>query len=370
MSSPIHDGSISPNDPSYYAPRRSGVEAKTPLPDRLSSPSALATTDSGSARTEDAEVIVPFPRAREYLNVFDHGTRKTWRTKALVVSAIAAALTGGIAFFGFVSFAPRVSEKQTQQPELSLATRLQTAAVDIQKAAQRVVTPTLVVNESAGEMNAPLALGLEVKNYSPGAVIALSDFPAGTSISSGAAEGDRHWRIAVEELPNAKVTPPSGYIGVMTILAELRIGKDIPIVRSPVRLIWRALPSPASPAPGPSSAPEPSPPRTTAVDQPVRHLDARESASLLRRAEEMKAAGDLAAARLLLQRVAETNNARAAFELAETYDPIAIKKAGGSSVTADAALAQHWYQRAREWGHPSGSQELDAIASRAAASPK
>ena len=37
---------------------------------------------------------------------------------------------------------------------------------------------------------------------------------------------------------------------------------------------------------------------------PARHLDPKEVASLLRRAEELKAAGDIAAARLLLQRVA------------------------------------------------------------------
>src|SRR6185295_17869082 len=136
MSSPIHDESISPNNPGYYAPRRLDVDAKNPFADQLPSPVASATTDSWSVRTEDAEVIVPFPRAREYLNAFEHRTPRTWRTKALVASGIAAAvLTGGIAYFGSMGMAPQVSEKRPP-PELSLATRLQTAAVDIQKAAQ------------------------------------------------------------------------------------------------------------------------------------------------------------------------------------------------------------------------------------------
>lgn len=100
---------------------------------------------------------------------------------------------------------------------------------------------------------------------------------------------------------------------------------------------------------------------------PARHLDPKEVASLLRRAEELKAAGDIAAARLLLQRVAETNDARAAFELAETYDPAAMKKFGGSSVAADPALAQYWYQRARDGRLPATTQEPEAIASRATA---
>ncbi len=102
-------------------------------------------------------------------------------------------------------------------------------------------------------------------------------------------------------------------------------------------------------------------------DPPIRRLDPKEAASLLRRAEDLKAAGDIAAARLLLQRVAETNNAQAAFDLAETYDPIAMKKFRASSVAPDPALAQYWYQRARDSRLPSATQEPEAVAIRATA---
>ena len=77
--------------------------------------------------------------------------------------------------------------------------------------------------------------------------------------------------------------------------------------------------------------------------------------------------GDLAAARLLLQRVAETKNARAAFELASTYDPAVIKKLANNSIAADPALAQFWYERARDWGSPDAASPLEALASRATA---
>src|SRR5262245_52339219 len=201
MSSPIHDGSISPNDPSYYAPRRSGAEFNTSVSDQLS---AEFTT-----RADEAEVIVPFPRAREYLNTSDQGTRKTWPTKAVIASGIAAVVfAGGILFFGFVNVSSPPGEKSApQEPALSLASRLQTAAVDLQKASQQAVTPTLVVSESTGDMNMPLSLGLEVKNYTLGGIIALSGFPADTSISKGAAEPDGRWRISVADLPGVKVTP-------------------------------------------------------------------------------------------------------------------------------------------------------------------
>ncbi len=370
MSSPIHDGSISPNDPGYYAPRRPNGNGKSPLTDQFSAPSTFSTPDNGNARTEETEVIVPFPRAREYLNDFKQGTRKTWRTTALVVCGVAVVLTGAMALFGSANIAPQVSEKRSpQESALSLASRLQTAAVDIQKASQQVVTPTLVVNESAGDTNAPLALGLEIKNFTPGATIALSGLPPGTSVSKGAAEPDGRWRLPVAQLSDVKITPPSGYDGVMTIIAELRTGSDLPIVRSPVRLTWHSSPAfvpitaPASGSTGQAATSE----KTTTPTPPARHLDPKEVAALLHRAEELKAAGDVAAARLLLQRVAETNNARAAFELAETYDPVAMKKFGGTSVAADPALAQYWYQRARDGKAPATTQDSEAIASRTTA---
>src|SRR5262249_48089762 len=96
-----------------------------------------------------------------------------------------------------------------------------------------------------------------------------------------------------------------------------------------------------------------------------RKLEAAEIALLLRRADEVMAKGDLAAARLLLQRVAETKNARAAFQLGSTYDPTVIKKFANNSIAADPALAQFWYERARDWGSPDAAGPLEALASHA-----
>ncbi|HEY7229075.1 MAG TPA: hypothetical protein VH558_01755 [Pseudolabrys sp.] len=383
MSSPVHDGSAGPNEIAYYAPRRPRAGLNNPTSIQPVSDSD-AVADAGSAASaDDGEVIVPFPHAGDYLSDLERESQRARRMKDLIAaSGIAAvAVAGIVAVYGSLNgtgIDATTQPKPQPAPDVSLAVRLQSAAADLQKTSLQMVTPTLVVTEASGEMNMPIPLGLEVKNYTAGAMIVLSELPAGTLLSTGLAEGNTRWRIPVEELTGATVAPPRGFTGVMTIMAELRIGKDLPIVRSPVRLTWRAPPPPPPPPPAPSvslttsppPAPEASPAKTQAADPPMRHLDARESASLLHRAEELKAAGDLAAARLLLQRVAETNNARAAFELAETYDPVAIKKSGGSSVTADNALAQYWYERAREWEPKTAPQESEAIASRSAASPK
>ena len=97
----------------------------------------------------------------------------------------------------------------------------------------------------------------------------------------------------------------------------------------------------------------------------VREIDPGEVAALLKRAETLMSNGDLPAARLLLQRLSEAHNARAAYDLATTYDPAVIEALGVVTATPDLALARKWYERARDWGAVNASAKLDALASAA-----
>jgi hypothetical protein len=79
--------------------------------------------------------------------------------------------------------------------------------------------------------------------------------------------------------------------------------------------------------------------------------DAAEIAFLLKNGAALMANGDVAAARLMFQHAAESGSAEAAFALAETYDPLVFKKLGRrEAVTLDIALAQSWYEKARNLG--------------------
>ena len=84
---------------------------------------------------------------------------------------------------------------------------------------------------------------------------------------------------------------------------------------------------------------------------------------MLKRAETLMSNGDLPAARLLLQRLSEAHNARAAYDLATTYDPTVIEALGVVTAAPDLALARKWYERARDWGAVDASAKLDALAS-------
>ena len=85
---------------------------------------------------------------------------------------------------------------------------------------------------------------------------------------------------------------------------------------------------------------------------------------LLRRGEELTKTGDLAGARLLLQRAADARHAGAAFALAATYDPIVLKQMPVIGQTGDIDKARFWYERARAFGSRDATARLEALAQR------
>jgi DnaJ domain len=82
----------------------------------------------------------------------------------------------------------------------------------------------------------------------------------------------------------------------------------------------------------------------------VPQLDHRQIGLLLARSWKLMSAGDVEAARILLERAAQSHDPRAALALASTYDPnmLAILEARG--VEPDAFLARIWYRRAIAFG--------------------
>ncbi len=103
--------------------------------------------------------------------------------------------------------------------------------------------------------------------------------------------------------------------------------------------------APAAPAPQPSAP-------------AARRMDSDEVAGLLKRAKSMLAIGDIASARLLLQRAAEAQEPEAALMLGTTYDPLVIGNHDMRSITPDPALARQWYQKAAALGSADARRRL------------
>jgi hypothetical protein len=89
--------------------------------------------------------------------------------------------------------------------------------------------------------------------------------------------------------------------------------------------------------------------------------NAAEVARLVARANVLLGQGDMGAARIVLVRAAETGNAQASFALAETYDPLVLRKWGAYGTLGDAAKARGLYARARAGGIEEARERFDAL---------
>jgi hypothetical protein len=99
-------------------------------------------------------------------------------------------------------------------------------------------------------------------------------------------------------------------------------------------------------------------PAARAGNEPSKTLDAETLAALMTRAKSLLARGDIAAARLLLERAANAQDASAAFLLAQTYDPAVLGVRDTRSITADPVMARDWYRKAASFGSAEAQQRL------------
>jgi TPR repeat protein len=158
---------------------------------------------------------------------------------------------------------------------------------------------------------------------------------------------------AATQLANAGPTP------VLPSTAGARGAAPAPrVTRDDIALALRAaqqnqVQTEPSPPPAAAAAPAIAAPAIAA-----RRLDADELSNLLKRARGLIAVGDIAPARLLLERAANAQEASAALLLAQTYDPAVLGTQDMRSITPDPAMARDWYQKAARLGSMDARQRL------------
>ncbi|WP_244443166.1 hypothetical protein [Bradyrhizobium sp. Ai1a-2] len=161
--------------------------------------------------------------------------------------------------------------------------------------------------------------------------------------------------------PPAKSGPPSRE--QITAAYQEAIKGGLAVIRSATAPSTTAPPAPAAAAPAPSAAPPaPSAAAPPAAPPPAapqaRRLSPDELGGLMKRANGLLAIGDIAAARLLLERAADAQEADAALLLARTYDPLVLGTKDARAITPDPAQARIWYRRAAELGSQHAQQRL------------
>jgi hypothetical protein len=148
--------------------------------------------------------------------------------------------------------------------------------------------------------------------------------------------------------------------------AEAKTAGAAPAAPEPRRADLEALPAAAPPENAPAgSAPAGKPqPSETAPRRAEPALSARDVALLVERGRGFFEAGDLAAARLLFRRAANSGDASAALAMGTTYDPAVLANHLVRGMGADLDEARSWYEKARELGSPEGPRRLEMLAHR------
>jgi hypothetical protein len=139
--------------------------------------------------------------------------------------------------------------------------------------------------------------------------------------------------------------------------------KDPALVSDPVTPASNAS-SPRLETPSAEAAPQSQAPAARTENEapaPSKTLDAETLAALMTRAKSLLALGDIAAARLLLERAADAQDASAAFLLAQTYDPAVLGVRDTRSITPDPVMARDWYRKAASFGSADAQQRLTQL---------
>jgi hypothetical protein len=176
---------------------------------------------------------------------------------------------------------------------------------------------------------------------------AKASLPATTADQSGATQTLVPPPVAPTQLANTGPTP------VLPSNAGVRASAPAPrVTRDDIALALRS-------AQQNQVQTDPPPPAEAAPATPAtRRIDADELANLLKRAKGLIAIGDIAPARLLLERAADAQEPSAALLLAQTYDPAVLGTQDMRSITPDPAMARDWYQKAARLGSMDARQRL------------
>jgi len=287
------------------------------------------------------------------------------------IAMVAAAL---VALIYAVAF--QTSQTPVEDSALSPQTTWQRLRSSMFPASPPKPAPTLIVRNNSGYINEPLELGVSIEAPAPGMTVMIKSMPAGVRLTAGRRVGANEWRVPAHDISHTAIIPPTDFVGEMNLPAEMYTADGATLVTTFVRLTWASVQSDSAAAvvatrtvAAPPAAVAQTPPQPAAAEatpqagaEPIQ-LSPNEVAALVRRAQELLASGDLQAARVLLRRAAEAQNARAALLLAKTFDPITLRQLSTADPGPDLAQARNWYQKAKEWGAPEAQRQLDALAS-------
>lgn len=241
--------------------------------------------------------------------------------------------------------ASQQAEVQKQAPTVAVPAAPRTPVAPPPTAPAKAL---LVVTGASADSPDQILLGVSAEGTTADMNVVIGGLVPGTTLSTGKAWGSTGWILPAAELSTAYMRPPASFSGVVEYSVSLQRPDNSIVDRQTMRLEWT---SPTAQQPAPQQQAE------------SRTMSPEEVGSMLKRGEELLMQGDIASARLLLQRAADAQDARAAFALAASYDPIELKRLGVYGATPDVTKARDWYERAKQYGSREAPKRLELLAS-------
>jgi hypothetical protein len=155
--------------------------------------------------------------------------------------------------------------------------------------------------------------------------------------------------IQAQPAPEPKPAP--------TLVASAEIPVALPSPIPP--MVAPTPPAPVAAAPAP--APQPPAAAAATAPKPKAGPSASEISLFTGRARDLIKSGDIAGARLLLERAASGEDGPALLALAETYDPAVLGRWGVVGVRPDVERARSLYQKAAERGVSAAKERILAL---------
>jgi hypothetical protein len=177
------------------------------------------------------------------------------------------------------------------------------------------------------------------------------------ALALASAEPDRQESLSEQPIPPPTAEQESD--------REEKPGSEVSYARPPGRSEREQIEARSLSPPAPL-LPQPEPKEIAASPAILQHPAQRQVnhgdiVVLLKRGKNLIASGDLAAARIVLRRAADANNAEAALALAATYDPFVLQELKVYGFTGDAAIARTWYEKAAELGSSVAPRRLEIL---------
>jgi len=266
----------------------------------------------------------------------------------VALAGFGSAVLGLIVFLGGRDSESSSSGGENDRPKTLFPARLASAAAD--SCQTNLSAPHIVVSPASTvvQSDEAAALGLTIDGPADGAQLVIGGFESGSLFSAGQSLGHDVWGVPASQIKTTTIMPPRGFAGPMDITVTLMLANGNPADQETLHMEWQP-PRPVLPPVVPSVS---------------RKISATEVHALLERGNALEATGDLAGARLVFQRAAEAGNARAAFMLAETYDPIVLETLRESGLASNVATARVWYAKAKDLGSDEAPERLERLAHR------